>query len=136
MDDASSATEEELCADSKRDNTHSDNEMEGRFCFYMLLTGISKRYLVAFLTFLGFINVFAIRTSFSVTIVFMVTNRTGTINNIHVSEEFDWDPKLQVLGMGFYIVVASGEKQVWNDEDDHRENNMNEDFPLISDCQH
>lgn len=67
-----------------------------------------KRYLVAGLAFLGFLNVYALRVNMSVAIVSMATSKMRQLPNgtevVDVPAEFDWDPKLQgfLLSSFFY----------------------------------
>lgn len=57
-----------------------------------------KRYILALLGFLGFCNVYCMRTNLSVAIVAMVNNRTEMINGTKVTMvDFDWSPQLQGL---------------------------------------
>ncbi|KAJ9573903.1 hypothetical protein L9F63_008702 [Diploptera punctata] len=52
-----------------------------------------RRYVVAFMAFLGFFNVYALRVNLSVAIVAMTTNVNQTLDNgtIIVTRDFDWD---------------------------------------------
>ncbi|CAH0392904.1 unnamed protein product [Bemisia tabaci] len=70
-----------------------------------------RRYLVAFLAFLGFFNIYALRVNLSVAIVAMTSQHTskvesqnGTTLQRFVMREFDWDSKLQgmILSSFFY----------------------------------
>ncbi|CAH1263098.1 SLC17A8 [Branchiostoma lanceolatum] len=72
---------------------------------------IPKRYIVAFMAFLGFCNVYMLRVNLSVAIVAMVSNMSvehedGTVTYI---QEFYWDSKLQgmVLGSFFYGYIVT-----------------------------
>ncbi|KAK6173305.1 hypothetical protein SNE40_016781 [Patella caerulea] len=59
---------------------------------------VPKRYIVAFMAFLGFANTYALRVNLSVAIVAMTNNRTIHINNTYrvvKSPDYDWDLELQ-----------------------------------------
>lgn len=71
-----------------------------------------KRYMIVFLAFLGFYNVFAMRMNLSVAIVAMTEPKNGTYEyvSIHKNEpEFDWNSKEQglILSSYFYGYVCS-----------------------------
>lgn len=74
---------------------------------------IPKRYMVAFLSFLGFVNVYSLRVNLSVAIVAMVTSKTDVYPNGTIYEvsapEFDWDSKLQgfLLSSFFYGYIIT-----------------------------
>jgi ACS family sodium-dependent inorganic phosphate cotransporter len=65
-----------------------------------------KRYLILFLAFLGFINLYTLRVNFSVAIVALTQNRNFTTDNGTVIEQpyFDWssEQKGYALGAFFY----------------------------------
>lgn len=79
-----------------------------RSCFQK----IPKRYIMAFMTFLGFANVYALRVNLSVAIIAMVTNHTtlasdGTeITNV---PQFQWDSNIRglILGSFFYGYILT-----------------------------
>eukprot|EP00058_Branchiostoma_floridae_P027629 XP_002613120.1 hypothetical protein BRAFLDRAFT_73023 [Branchiostoma floridae] len=78
---------------------------------HSLFGKIPKRYIVAFMAFLGFCNVYMLRVNLSVAIVAMVSNMSmehedGTVTNI---QEFHWDSKMQgmVLGSFFYGYIIT-----------------------------
>lgn len=59
--------------------------------------GIPKRYLLLFLVFLGFVNIYGLRVNLNVALVAMVNNRTYTLGGVRVEEpaEFHWNSKTQ-----------------------------------------
>lgn len=59
--------------------------------------GIPKRYVLLFLVFLGFVNIYGLRVNLNVALVAMVNNRTYTSGGIKVKEpaEFHWNSKTQ-----------------------------------------
>lgn len=65
-----------------------------------------KRYILAIMTFLGFMNMYALRVNLNVAIGAMVNNHTVHQRGYTVTTEaeFDWDSKLQgiVLGSFYY----------------------------------
>jgi len=69
---------------------------------------LPKRYLVAILSFFGFVNVYALRVNLSVALVAMVSNTTRFYPNgteyVVKSPEFDWDTRMQgvLLSSFFY----------------------------------
>ncbi|KAG8251340.1 hypothetical protein J6590_081977 [Homalodisca vitripennis] len=72
----------------------------------------SKRYLIAFLAFFGFANIYALRVNLSVAIVAMTSNFTVIGHNgeeIIVPPEFDWDRELQgkILSSFFYGYILT-----------------------------
>ncbi|XP_044751573.1 vesicular glutamate transporter 1-like isoform X2 [Coccinella septempunctata] len=69
-----------------------------------------RRYVVAFMAFLGFFNVYALRANLSIAIVVMTENKPVLIGNDTVYvREFDWDSKLQgyVLSSFFYGYITT-----------------------------
>ncbi|XP_018906661.2 sialin isoform X2 [Bemisia tabaci] len=75
-----------------------------------------RRYLVAFLAFLGFFNVYTLRVNLSVAIVAMTTGQilkekleNGTTVISTMPKEFDWDSKLQglILSSFFYGYICT-----------------------------
>jgi len=72
-----------------------------------------KRYLLAILSFFGFLNVYALRVNLSVALVAMVSNRTITsttgITIKTIPAEFSWDTKHQgiVLSSFFYGYIIT-----------------------------
>ncbi|CAB3387735.1 Hypothetical predicted protein [Cloeon dipterum] len=70
-----------------------------------------RRYLVAFLAFLGFWNVYALRVNLSVAIVAMTSNYTVTLDNGTVIQkrDFDWDSKTRglLLSSFFYGYIIT-----------------------------
>ncbi|XP_067676139.1 sialin-like [Haliotis asinina] len=73
---------------------------------------VPKRYVLAFMAFLGFGNVYALRVNLSVAIVAMTKNRTVLLNgNVTVVSppDFDWDNNLQgvVLSSFFYGYILT-----------------------------
>ncbi|KAL8592937.1 hypothetical protein ACOMHN_050764 [Nucella lapillus] len=80
---------------------------EKRFRFWP----IPKRYVVAFLAFLGFANIYALRVNLSVAIVSMTTNRTRVVNGTveTLPPEYPWSTHLQgqVLASFFYGYILS-----------------------------
>lgn len=69
-----------------------------------------RRYVVAFMAFLGFFNVYALRANLSIAIVVMTENKPVTIGNDTVyMREFDWDSRLQgyVLSSFFYGYITT-----------------------------
>ncbi|XP_067000877.2 sialin [Anabrus simplex] len=70
-----------------------------------------RRYIVAFLAFLGFFNVYALRVNLSVAIVAMTANRTvqGENGTVSYERDFDWDSKTQgwVLSSFFYGYIVT-----------------------------
>nr|XP_018914420.1 PREDICTED: sialin-like [Bemisia tabaci] len=74
-----------------------------------------KRYLVSFLAFFGFMNMYAIRVNLSVAIVAMTSEQLSVVkleNGTTISamvQEFDWDSKLRgmVLGSFFYGYIST-----------------------------
>jgi len=74
---------------------------------------LPKRYLVALLSFLGFVNVYSLRVNLSVALVAMVSNKTRFYPNgteyVVAPAEFDWDPKLQgfLLSSFFYGYIVT-----------------------------
>lgn len=74
---------------------------------------LPKRYMVAILSFLGFVNVYALRVNLSVALVAMVTSKTSFHPNgteyIVSPPEFDWNPKLQgfLLSSFFYGYIIT-----------------------------
>ncbi|XP_067000876.2 vesicular glutamate transporter 2 [Anabrus simplex] len=70
-----------------------------------------RRYIVAFLAFLGFFNVYALRVNLSVAIVAMTANRTvqGENGTVSYVQDFDWDSKTQglILSSFFYGYIVT-----------------------------
>ncbi|XP_046392975.1 vesicular glutamate transporter 1-like isoform X2 [Ischnura elegans] len=64
---------------------------------------IPRRYLVAFLAFLGFWNIYGLRVNLSVAIVAMTRNRTSNGNDTVVEPEFSWGPQEQGLALGSFF---------------------------------
>ncbi|XP_070534945.1 vesicular glutamate transporter 1-like [Ptychodera flava] len=75
------------------------------------LQKIPKRYILTFMAFLGFCNIYSLRVNLSVAIVAMTSNKTVTKGNETVTEpaDFDWDYQLQgiVLGSFFYGYIVT-----------------------------
>ncbi|KAK9870670.1 hypothetical protein WA026_008230 [Henosepilachna vigintioctopunctata] len=70
-----------------------------------------RRYVVAFLGFFGFFNIYALRANLSIAIVAMTENKTIVVDNettVYV-KEFDWDSKIQgyVLSSFFYGYITT-----------------------------
>ena len=59
--------------------------------------GIPKRYVLLFLVFLGFVNIYGLRINLNVALVAMVNNRTSVRGGVTVKEpaEFHWNSKTQ-----------------------------------------
>lgn len=74
---------------------------------------LPKRYLVAIMSFLGFVNVYALRVNLSVALVAMVSNTTSHYSNgteyVITGPEFEWSPKLQgfVLSSFFFGYIVT-----------------------------
>eukprot|EP00112_Aurelia_sp_Birch-Aquarium-sp1_P023445 Seg699.7 transcript_id=Seg699.7/GoldUCD/mRNA.D3Y31 product="Vesicular glutamate transporter 2" protein_id=Seg699.7/GoldUCD/D3Y31 len=74
---------------------------------------LPKRYLLAILSFFGFLNVYALRVNLSVALVAMVSNKTMTdaLGNTHILEgaEFNWNTKEQgiILSSFFYGYIIT-----------------------------
>ncbi|XP_057302082.1 sialin-like [Hydractinia symbiolongicarpus] len=74
---------------------------------------LPKRYLVAILSFFGFVNVYALRVNLSVALVAMVSNTTGHYENgtayVISPPEFDWDSRLRgfILSAFFYGYIVT-----------------------------
>ena len=73
---------------------------------------LPKRYLVAILSFLGFVNVYALRVNLSVALVAMTTNKTEWRNGneyVLAAAEFEWSSKLQgfLLSSFFYGYIIT-----------------------------
>ncbi|ESO88514.1 hypothetical protein LOTGIDRAFT_126078 [Lottia gigantea] len=71
---------------------------------------VPKRYLVSFMAFLGFANVYALRVNLSVAIVAMTSNKTIFINNTAVGPaDYNWDLELQghILSAFFWGYVVT-----------------------------
>lgn len=76
---------------------------------------IQKRYLIAFLAFFGYVNMYCLRTNLSMAMVEMTTNRTiefenGTKANV---TEFQWDSRKKSLALssfsfGYIFTVLGG----------------------------
>ncbi|XP_069674254.1 vesicular glutamate transporter 2-like [Periplaneta americana] len=70
-----------------------------------------RRYIVAFLAFLGFFNVYALRVNLSVAIVAMTTYKNVTLENgtTIVTRDFDWDSKMKglLLSSFFYGYIIT-----------------------------
>ncbi|XP_071455413.1 vesicular glutamate transporter 1-like [Hetaerina americana] len=64
---------------------------------------LPRRYLVAFLAFLGFWNIYGLRVNLSVAIVAMTRNRTAYGNETDVEPEFTWGPEEQGLALGSFF---------------------------------
>ena len=64
---------------------------------FSLSYGIPKRYVLLFLVFLGFVNIYGLRINLNVALVAMVNNRTYTRGGVTVAEpaEFHWNSKTQ-----------------------------------------
>ena len=62
-----------------------------------LSRGVPKRYVLLFLVFLGFVNIYGLRINLNVALVAMVNNRTYVKNGVEVKEpaEFHWNSKTQ-----------------------------------------
>ncbi|XP_064597334.1 sialin-like [Liolophura sinensis] len=103
-------------------NLHS--EQEGAQRKAPKVPGIPKRYILTFLGFLGFVNVYALRVNLSVALVEMVTLNETKVENatsecpgpnntdvpdVYRKGEFDWSPSLQgiILGSFFYGYVTT-----------------------------
>ncbi|CAG9766311.1 unnamed protein product [Ceutorhynchus assimilis] len=66
-----------------------------------------KRYILAFLVFLGYFNIYALRVNMNITIVAMTQNRFTKLENgtvLNIGPEFNWDNKIQgyILSSFFY----------------------------------
>lgn len=59
-----------------------------------------KRYLVIFLSFLGFVNLYSLRINMSVAIVVMTKNSSSSDNN---TETFNWDSKEQGFALSAFF---------------------------------
>ncbi|XP_055704446.1 sialin-like [Phlebotomus papatasi] len=83
----------------RREDTGTQDELTWKFWQ-------KRRYILVFMAFLGFINVYALRLNLSVGIVAMTELKNVTLENGTVVEqaEFDWDSKQQglVLSSFFY----------------------------------
>lgn len=70
-----------------------------------------RRYLVVFMSFLGFINIYTLRINLSVGIVAMTENRTVVYSNGTVTYEqyFNWSSKQQglILSSFFYGYICT-----------------------------
>ncbi|PNF25430.1 hypothetical protein B7P43_G08787 [Cryptotermes secundus] len=70
-----------------------------------------RRYVVAFLAFLGFFNVYALRVNLSVAIVAMTARRNITLNNgtMIITRDFEWDSKMKglLLSSFFYGYIIT-----------------------------
>ncbi|GFG28742.1 hypothetical protein Cfor_02989 [Coptotermes formosanus] len=70
-----------------------------------------RRYVVAFLAFLGFFNVYALRVNLSVAIVAMTASRNVTLSNgtTITTRDFDWDSKMKglLLSSFFYGYIVT-----------------------------
>ena len=64
---------------------------------FSLSGGIPKRYVLLFLVFLGFVNIYGLRINLNVALVAMVNNRTYTKGGVTIKEpaEFHWNSKTQ-----------------------------------------
>jgi len=104
----------QLCNEKDNDtDISSDQAAENHNIDKCCCTCLPKRYLVAFLSFLGFVNVYSLRVNLSVALVAMVSNKTGFHPNgtryVISPAEFDWDPKLQglLLSSFFYGYIVT-----------------------------
>lgn len=91
------------------DNVEGNRETKEESCCCACLP---KRYLVAIMSFLGFVNVYALRVNLSVALVAMVSNTTIKLENgteYIQPPEFDWSPKLQgfILSSFFYGYIIT-----------------------------
>lgn len=68
-----------------------------------------KRYLVIFLSFLGFVNLFTMRANLSVAIVAMteITNSTNEIGEEETHQHFDWDSKQRGFALSSFFYGKS-----------------------------
>ena len=90
------ATEDVELAQEQENNTRRDSKLveSSKLSFSH---GIPKRYLLLFLVFLGFVNIYGLRVNLNVALVAMVNNRTYTLGGVRVEEpaEFHWNSKTQ-----------------------------------------
>lgn len=66
---------------------------------------LRKRYLIVFLSFLGYVNLYTMRVDLSVAIVALTENRTVTHADGSISYEqyFDWDSKERGIALGAFF---------------------------------
>lgn len=85
-------------------SSEKDTEKEGKKS--TRIAGVPKRYILLFMIFIGFVNIYAMRVNLNVALVAMVNNQTIIRRGVKTIRpaEFDWNSKLQglVLGSFFY----------------------------------
>ncbi len=93
------AREDIELAQEQEDNTRRGSKLSESS---KLSHGIPKRYVLLFLVFLGFVNIYGLRINLNVALVAMVNNRTYTKGGVRVKEpaEFHWDSKTQGKDLG------------------------------------
>ena len=81
---------------AQEDNKRRDSKLAETSKF-SLSDGIPKRYVLLFLVFLGFVNIYGLRINLNVALVAMVNNRTYTKGGVTIKEpaEFHWNSKTQ-----------------------------------------
>ena len=97
-------------AQEQENNTRKDSKLveSSKLSFSH---GIPKRYLLLFLVFLGFVNIYGLRVNLNVALVAMVNNRTYTLGGVKVEEpaEFHWNSKTQGNNWGVKSILYEGD---------------------------
>lgn len=97
VEDTQTGHDEGTVERGETDKDASNSKVVESTSMHSLSRGIPKRYVLLFLVFLGFVNIYGLRINLNVALVAMVNNRSYTKNGVTVKEpaEFHWNSKTQ-----------------------------------------